>query len=135
MITKEKVLVVDIDGTLCDIKARHERYEDVQPEPLMVERLQQMQAEGWRIILSTARGMQSNDGNLGQINKVVAPVLLDWLRQHAIPFDEIYFGKPWPGKNGFYIDDRALRPKEFLENSLEGMEQLIVRDRVAGSRS
>lgn len=131
MIGKDKVLVVDIDGTLCDIKATNENYIDVAPEPQIVERLRKMHAEGWRIILSSSRGMRSNDGNIGQINKVVGPVVLEWLKRHDIPFDEIYFGKPWPGKEGFYIDDRSIRPREFIENDQAGVEALIARDRVA----
>lgn len=131
MIGKDKVLVVDIDGTLCDIKATNENYIDVAPEPQIVERLRKMHAEGWRIILSSSRGMRSNDGNIGQINKVVGPVVLEWLERHDIPFDEIYFGKPWPGKEGFYIDDRSIRPREFIENDQAGVEALIARDRVA----
>ncbi|ATJ92109.1 capsular biosynthesis protein [Acetobacter tropicalis] len=131
MIGKDKVLVVDIDGTLCDIKAQEENYIDVAPEPQIVARLQKMHAEGWRIVLSSSRGMRSNDGNLGQINKIVGPVVLEWLERHNIPFDEIYFGKPWPGKEGFYIDDRSVRPREFIENDLAGVEALIARDRIA----
>ncbi|CEF42144.1 hypothetical protein ASN_2887 [Acetobacter senegalensis] len=131
MIGKDKVLVVDIDGTLCDIKAQEENYIDVAPEPQIVARLQKMHAEGWRIVLSSSRGMRSNDGNLGQINKIVGPVVLEWLERHKIPFDEIYFGKPWPGKEGFYIDDRSVRPREFIENDLAGVEALIARDRIA----
>lgn len=131
MIGKDKVLVVDIDGTLCDIKATNENYIDVAPEPQIVARLRIMHAEGWRIILSSSRGMRSNDGNIGQINKIVGPVVLEWLERHNIPFDEIYFGKPWPGKEGFYIDDRSIRPREFIENDLAGVEALIARDRVA----
>ncbi|MCC6105160.1 capsular biosynthesis protein [Acetobacter sp.] len=131
MIGKDKVLVVDIDGTLCDIKRQEENYIDVAPEPQIVARLQKMHAEGWRIVLSSSRGMRSNDGNLGQINKIVGPVVLEWLERHKIPFDEIYFGKPWPGKEGFYIDDRSVRPREFIENDLAGVEALIARDRIA----
>ncbi|WP_308719583.1 capsular biosynthesis protein [Komagataeibacter xylinus] len=131
MIGKEKVLVVDIDGTLCDIKTKDGSYADVAPEPLIVARVRKMHAEGWRIVLSSSRGMRSNDGNLGQINKIVGPTLLEWLQRHDIPFDELHLGKPWPGAQGFYIDDRAVRPREFIENDLAGVEALIARDRIA----
>lgn len=131
MIGRDKVLVVDVDGTLCDIKSKGGSYIDVEPEPQIVARLRQMHGDGWRIILNSSRGMNSNDGNIGLINRNVMPVILEWLRRHEIPFDEIHLGKPWPGENGFYIDDRALRPREFVENDLAGAEALIVRDRIA----
>lgn len=131
MIAKDRALVVDIDGTLCDIRRPDEHYADVAPEPQMVARLRKMHAEGWRIILSSSRGMKSHDGNPGQINKAVMPTLLDWLARHDIPFDELHLAKPWPGAQGVYIDDRALRPREFLENDAEGIMALIRRDRLA----
>lgn len=131
MIAKTRVLVVDIDGTLCDIRRPEESYADVRPEPRMVERLRRMQGEGWRIILSSARGMKSQDGNPGRINKLVMPVLLDWLERHDIPYDELHLAKPWPGAEGFYIDDRAVRPREFLDHDLEGLAALVRRDRLA----
>ena len=51
--------------------------------------------------------------------------MFEWLEKHDIPYDEIHFGKPWCGVNGFYIDDKAVRPKEFLENSYEEILKLI----------
>ncbi|MEM1344457.1 MAG: capsular biosynthesis protein [Pseudomonadota bacterium] len=132
MIEKHKALVIDIDGTLCDIKAPGASYAEVAPEPQMVARVRALHAAGWRIILHSSRGMRSNDGNPGQINKTVAPVLLDWLDRHAIPYDEVHLGKPWPGSDGFYIDDRSVRPREFLENDMAALAALCARDRLAG---
>jgi len=59
--------------------------------------------------------MNTYSGNVGQIVKNTGKVLFEWLEKHDIPYDEIHFGKPWCGVNGFYIDDKAVRPKEFLE--------------------
>lgn len=131
MIAGTKVLVVDLDGTLCSIKAAHESYQDLQPEPLMLARLQSMAADGWRIVIQSARGMRSHDGNPGEINARVLPVLIDWLKRHEVPFHEVHVAKPWPGDNGFYIDDRSVRPREFIENSLDALEGLCARDRLA----
>jgi capsule biosynthesis phosphatase len=131
MIETEKALVVDVDGTLCPIKRPGENYADLVPEPRMLARLRALRAEGWHIILHSARGMRSNDGNLGRIGRTVAPGLLDWLARHDIPFDELHLGKPWPGRHGFYIDDRAVRPREFLELDFDQLAELVERDRVA----
>ena len=131
MIEKQNALVVDIDGTLCAIKAPRASYRDVSPEPRMIAKLRGLRAEGWRIVLHSSRGMRSNGGNLGMVIRNVAPDLLDWLARHEVPFDELHLGKPWPGREGFYVDDRAVRPREFLENDLEGLRSLVVRDRIA----
>lgn len=131
MIETEKALVVDIDGTLCPIKRPGENYADLVPEPRMLARLRALREDGWHIILHSARGMRSNDGNLGRIGRTVAPGLLDWLARHDVPFDELHLGKPWPGRRGFYVDDRAVRPREFLELDFDELAALVERDRVA----
>lgn len=131
MVEKEKALVVDIDGTLCPIKQPGETYTDLIPEPRMLVRLRDLHARGWHIILYSARGMRSNEGNPGRIGKNVTPVLLDWLARHDIPFDELHMAKPWPGRHGFYIDDRAVRPREFVELDFDDLNRLVEQDRLA----
>lgn len=133
MIGTEKVLVVDVDGTLCAIKDPSESYADVAPEPRLIARLREMASDGWRIVLHSSRGMRSSDGNLGEINRRIMPALLRWLERHEVPFDELHLGKPWPGRDGFYVDDRAVRPREFLECDLGALRALIARDRIAAN--
>jgi capsule biosynthesis phosphatase len=107
-------LVVDVDGTLAPIKSDGESYAELEPIWPMVARLRDWQDQGFRIVLTTSRSMRTYAGNLGMINRHTAPGLVEWLERWNIPCDEIYFGKPWPGPHGFYIDDRTLRPDEFL---------------------
>lgn len=122
------LLVVDIDGTLCDVKTGTQTYADVAPRLDMIEKLREYQAKGYRILLYTARNMKSYRNNLGMINKHTAPVLLDWLARWDVPYDEILFGKPWPRTKGFYIDDRAIRPDEFLRLSEQEIHELLGKD-------
>jgi len=131
MIAEDKVLVVDIDGTLCPEKPRDVPYADLPVEPRLRDRLVALKAEGWHIILQTARGMRSNGGNTGAVTVNVLPVLSAWLARHDVPFDELHVGKPWAGRRGYYIDDRAVRPREFLDQSFDDLDALIRRDRVA----
>jgi len=131
MIAETNVLVVDVDGTLCPIKSEQQSYADVLPEPLLVARLRELAGQGWHILLHSARGMRTHGGNAGEIHARVLPTLLAWLERHDIPYHEIHMGKPWPGNNGFYIDDRAVRPREFLERSLADLDALCDRDRLA----
>jgi capsule biosynthesis phosphatase len=121
----DALLVVDIDGTLCDIKTAQQTYAELVPRADMVARLREYQQRGYRILLYTSRNMKTHHGNLGLINKHTAPILLDWLAQWDIPYDEILFGKPWPRSKGFYIDDRAIRPDEFLKLSEAEIHQLL----------
>ncbi len=119
---EEYTFVFDIDGTLCPIKKKEERYEDLVPYRNMVEKLRFYKENGAKIVLFTSRNMNSYNGNIGVINKKTARILLDWLDKWDIPYDEIIYGKPWPGHKGFYVDDRTVRPDEFLSCSVDELD-------------
>jgi capsule biosynthesis phosphatase len=131
MIEKTRAMVVDIDGTLCPIKGPDESYADLPVEPRMLQRLIEMKSQGWRIILSSSRGMRTYDGNQGEIAAKVLPTLTAWLERNGVPFDELWIGKCWPGHEGFYVDDRTVRPREFVEHTLEELHAICARDRIA----
>jgi capsule biosynthesis phosphatase len=106
-------LVVDIDGTLCGGPIDGD-YSLVEPLNEVCEALRKANDSGYYIVLFTARNMQTFKGSLGLINKYTAPVLLEWLAENQIPYDEIYFGKPW-GPEVSYVDDKALSIDQFVE--------------------
>ena len=120
----EYSFIFDIDGTICPIKKKDENYEDLVPYKNVVEKLKYYKSNGAKIILFTSRNMHSYDGNIGMINKTTARILLDWLDKWEIPYDEILYGKPWPGHKGFYVDDRTVRPDEFLNCTVEELDEL-----------
>ncbi len=125
LIDRDKCIVLDLDGTLCPVRKANERYEDLIPNQGVVQRLLEYRQEGFYIIILTSRTMRTYQGNLGLINANSAKPVLDWLQQHNIPYDEIYFGKPWPGQAGFYVDDRAIRPDEFVRLSSSEVRRLL----------
>lgn len=116
--------VLDVDGTLCPIKKKDERYEDLVPYPAVINKIRYYKANGARIVLYTSRNMNSYQGNIGLINAHTAKTMLAWLDRWEIPYDEIIYGKPWPGHEGFYVDDRAVRPDEFLKYTPEELLQI-----------
>ena len=120
----------DIDGTLCPIKKKEENYIDLVPFPEMVEKLKEYKDGGATITLFTSRNMNSYDGNIGLINANTAKVLLEWLDKWHIPYDEIIYGKPWPGHKGFYVDDRTVRPDEFLKYSIDELDEICKNSRL-----
>lgn len=125
--------ILDVDGTLCPIRDSGQRYEDLVPIPDMVNRVRFYHERGARIILHTSRNMRTYGGDLELINANTAPVMLSWLKKWDIPYDEIIFGKPWPGTNGFYVDDRSVRPAEFLKNDPDELASLCSASRLQGS--
>ena len=131
MIRRERCIVFDVDGTLCPVKRPDQSYDELQPFPEMLERLLEYRALGFYVILSTARNMNSYDGNMGLIVANTAKQLLAWLDRHGVPYDELHVGKPWPGKGGFYVDDKSIRPDEFRRLSYEQILALIGGDNAA----
>lgn len=131
MITQEKVVVIDVDGTLADRRGAGQSYADVSAMAGVVQKVRSLKKQGYWIILYTSRNMRTHDGNIGKIMRHTAPVLVEWLARHEIPYDELHFGKPWCGHDGFYVDDRAIRPREFVTLDLEEIEAIFRRDRLS----
>jgi len=122
-----KRIVVDLDGTLT-IDAAGVRYEDKEPNALMIERLRQYKAAGFNIVVATARNMRTYGGSIGHITANTLPVVIEWLKRHDVPYDELHIGKPWCGTDGFYIDDKAIRPSEFLAMSYDDIQALLAQE-------
>mgnify|MGYP000553025221 CR=1 FL=1 len=131
VIHDRKVIVCDIDGTLTLGREPDQSYAEVGLCMPMREKLCDLKSQGYWIILYSSRNMRTHQGNLGLIHRHTAPVLIDWLQRHDVPFDELHLGKPWCGHDGFYVDDRAVRPKEFLQKTPEELEQLLEQGRIA----
>lgn len=111
-----KRLVIDLDDTIT-VADSSKGYADVDPRPDVVDQLRSYKDLGFEIIINTARNMRTHKGNVGKINVHTLPIITEWLERHDIPFDEIWVGKPWCGKEGFYVDDKAIRPDEFAQLS------------------
>lgn len=125
MIEEENAIVMDIDGTLCELKKEGQEYIDLKPIPAVLDKLREYKAKGFHIILHSARQMRTYKGNTGKINANTGKVLFEWLEKHDIPYDEIHLGKPWCGRKGFYVDDSTVRPDEFAHLSHEEILKLI----------
>ena len=117
-------LIFDVDGTICPIKNKEEKYEDLIPDERMIKKLREYKKLGAKIVLFTSRNMKTYKGNLDLINANTAVTMSSWLKKWDIPYDEIIYGKPWPGDRGLYVDDRTVRPDEFLNHSFEELEQI-----------
>ena len=72
----KNTLIVDIDGTLCDIKQINQSYADLIPRSNIIEKLRKYQTKGYHILLFTSRNMRTYNSNIGLINKHTAPLYL-----------------------------------------------------------
>lgn len=118
-----KNIIIDLDGTLTeDIEAS---YIDKPARMDIIEKLQEYRAMGFHITISTSRGMRSYEGDIGKININILPDILEWLNKHEVPYDSVVVGKPWCGFDGFYIDDKAIRPSEFANMSYQEIQEIL----------
>jgi len=124
---KMKRLVFDLDNTLTFEGTGD--YENVQPRMDIVEKLREYHAQGFEIIINTARNMRTYNNSVGRITANTLPIILKWLEKHDIPYDEIHVAKPWCGNDGFYIDDKAIRPSELRDLSYEQIQQLLAKEK------
>ncbi len=118
-----KRIVIDLDGTLTEGAAPD--YAEARPNEAVVARLREYRDDGFEIVVMTSRNMRTYEGNVGLINVHTLPGILAWLDRHDVPYDEVVVGKPWCGFDGFYVDDRALRPDEFATMSHAEVQDLL----------
>ncbi|MCD9479738.1 HAD hydrolase family protein [Photobacterium phosphoreum] len=123
-----KKLVIDLDGTLTTTNTAD--YRLVSPNMDVIKKLREYQQQGFSITIFTARNMRTYEGNIGKINIHTLPIIVEWLEKHSVPYDEIIVGKPWCGHDGFYIDDRAIRPSEFASLSVDEINSLLDKEKI-----
>ena len=122
-----KRLVFDLDNTLTQEGSGD--YHTVLPRQDMIQKLRTYKDSGFEIIIHTSRNMRTYKNSVGKINANTLPVILTWLDKHQIPYDEIHVGKPWCGTEGFYIDDKSIRPSEFVKLTYEQIQALLDKEK------
>jgi capsule biosynthesis phosphatase len=99
-------ICLDLDGVIAALKKPGQSYRDVEPVAGAVDKMRALKKAGHHLIIQTARHMKTCNGNQGLVQARIAKDTLDWLDVNGIPYDEIYFGKPWAH---IYIDDNGFR--------------------------
>ncbi|MFN0689744.1 capsular biosynthesis protein [Escherichia coli] len=118
-----KRIIIDLDNTITI--QNDEPYGKKPVNQDVVNKMKMYKELGYTITIFTARNMNTFSGNIGKINVHTMPVIIDWLNRNNIPYDEIIVGKPWCGTNGFYVDDKAIRPSEFISLSETEIAELL----------
>lgn len=118
-----KTIVIDLDDTLT--VAGVSDYPDAPVRQDVVAQLRHYRAQGFKITILTARNMRTYAGDIAKIKEFTLPVIIDWLARNDVPYDDVVVGKPWCGNEGFYIDDKAIRPDEFTRLSYDEICALV----------
>lgn len=120
-------LVIDLDDTIS--VTEHGDYVNSKPVMETVEMIRKYHEDGFAIVIHSARQMRTHNGNVGLINVKTLPNIINWLNKYDIPYDEIIVGKPWCGYDGFYIDDKSIRPSEFHRMTYEQIQEMLDKEK------
>jgi capsule biosynthesis phosphatase len=112
---EKKRFCFDLDNTLVTSPEIVNDYTTVKPINKNIEILKFLKLLGHTIIINTARRMRTHHGNIGLIIKDIGEITINTLKIFDIPYDELYFGKPFAD---FYIDDLAVNCHYDLEKQL-----------------
>lgn len=122
-----KRLIMDLDNTITSTV--NGDYSNSKPIEGIIEKIRVYKEEGFEIVISSSRNMRTYEGNVGKININTIPIIVEWLNKYNVPYDELYVGKPWCGFDGFYVDDKAIRPDEFISLTYSEIRELTKMDR------
>ena len=115
IVIKNKRICFDLDNTLVTFPTIVNDYRSVKPIQKNINFLKYLKKFGNTIIIYTARRMKTHNGNIGKINADIGKITFETLDDFNIPYDEIYFGKPYAD---FYIDDLALNCFDDMEKEM-----------------
>lgn len=118
-----KRLIIDLDNTLTI--GEDSDYKNAKPRWDVINKLIKYKKIGFEIVIHTSRNMRTYEGNLGKIVAHTSPIIIEWLEKNSVPYDEIWLGKPWCGNQGFYVDDKSIRPDEFSSMNYEEIAKLL----------
>jgi capsule biosynthesis phosphatase len=105
----------DLDNTLLTYPIIKDDYTTVQPIKRNIDILKKLKELGNIIIIYTARRMKTYNGNINMVFMDQGTIVFDTLKKFNIPYDELYFGKPYAD---YYIDDLAVSAFSTLDKEL-----------------
>jgi capsule biosynthesis phosphatase len=112
---KTKRYCFDLDNTLVTYPKIKNDYSSVLPIENNIKIVRLLKKMGNEIIIHTARRMKTHKGNVGKVVSDIAKVTIVTLEKFNIPYDELYFGKPYAD---YYVDDLAISAYSDLEKEL-----------------
>lgn len=112
MMQSDNTIVIDLDGTIT-VDDPHKGYQDKAANSKVITTLAKAKEQGYNILIYTSRNMRTYQGNIDLIHQHTKPIVLRWLSEHTVCFDDVKFGKPWVGYLGHYVDDKNLHIEEF----------------------
>ena len=117
-------IIIDLDHTICipnlEFEDIHRRYVMAKPIVKMIENMQKLDKKGFYIIIHTARGMKSCNGNASLAHQKNFLVAEKWLKDNDVPF---YVALPsstfdWDKRDGLKeipIEERGSEEVKYIQ--------------------
>lgn len=109
-----KSVVCDFDDCLSFTLNRD--WENATCNVELAGKLNQLIDDGWEVHIITARGQLSCNGDCDAADKKYRAQIESWLNKHGIKYTTLSFQKKLAS---YYIDDKAIRPEEFIQKNVE----------------
>lgn len=106
--TKYHTIVIDIDDTISFTYNRD--FDNSIPNQPVIDRINELYDEGWKIILCTARGGKSCN-TLEEKETKYRNITEEWLKKHNVKYHTLMFGKP---NADYYVDDKNMSINDFV---------------------
>ena len=99
----KKTFAFDIDGVICD--TQNGDYKNSVPNKKSIKKINNLHAEGNKIIIFTARYMGRNKDNVIKAKRQGYKFTQSQLKRWKIKYHKLIFGKP---SFDLYIDDKSI---------------------------
>lgn len=100
----------DIDGVICHTEGLD--YRAARPDPEVIRRINALYDEGHTIVLQTARGMGTLDGDVPRVYDVWYDVTLRQMQDFGLRFHQLFMGKTHAD---VYVDDKGVAFHQWME--------------------
>lgn len=109
-------IVFDLDDTICRTENRD--YTNSSEISAVVSKIRELSETlpDAEIVVHTARGMASCNGDVKAAEEKNRPTVEKWLSEHGIKVDEIVFGKPIAD---IYVDDKGMTADDFAQAEIQ----------------
>jgi len=114
---RSKIIAFDLDDVLCSRSSEKgdiEKYSSCLPNKKMIKILNECYANGYKIVIYTARGMTVFKGNVNEIYSNLFELTSSQLRKWGIKYHQLIMGKV---HFDLFIDDKAINSSQIKDFS------------------
>lgn len=108
-----KRIIVDIDGTLCEVKNRD--FINAIPIQEVIDKVNEYYNKGYEVIISTARG-QNSCKTVEEMKNKYEKITREWLDKAGVKYHRLEIG--YKQNADMYVDDKAIKPDEFVKKKV-----------------